>query len=227
MERGTYFVPVHCTDSVPLGRLPNARPSVPILQQFLGGMSQKTSQRSPCAYHSSTPPPGNASKIGYLFNNSKMRLMIKQDNKLKRTKAYNLTEVPTIPLVIQRVVPCTWRHLSHTRRKCISRRPGGLYFFSARPPSPSCITQTKILSTPLSVSVNMPARDSNVNLNCWVDLHVLREVGHATAKVLRPLTADVVCDKNPWECYTDKRRKDNKIHIRIPNDRRISCRMIF
>jgi hypothetical protein len=156
-----------------------------------------------------------------------MRLMIKQKNEIKHTKPYDLTEVPTIPVIVQRVVPCAWCHFSHTGCKCICRRPGGLHFLSARPSSPSCITQTEILSTPLSVSVNMPTWNSNINLCRWVDLHVLREVGHATAKILRPLTADVVRDENPWEYYTDKRRKDNKIHIRIPNDERISCRIIF
>jgi hypothetical protein len=156
-----------------------------------------------------------------------MRLKIKQDNEIKRTKAYDLTEVPTVPVIVQCVVPCAWCHLSHTRRKCISQRPRRLYFFSACPPSPSCITQTEIFSTSLPMSVNVPAWDSNIDSCFWVDLHVLREVGHASEKVFRPLTADVIGNENPGKRDTDKGRKDNKIHVTIPYDPKISFRMIL
>jgi hypothetical protein len=146
--------------------------------------------------------------------------------RMKRTKAYNLTEIPAIPVVVQSVVPCTWRHLSHTRCECISGRPRCLYFFSTCPSRPSCITQTKIPSTLRSVSVNMPAWNSDIDSCCWVDLHVLREVGHASTEILRPLTADVVCDKNPGEYDTYECRKNDKINTTIPKDKIFSCRMI-
>jgi len=135
---------------------------------------------------------------------------------MKRTKADDLMKIPAIPMIIQRVMPGTWRHLSHTWCECIGRWPSCLYFLSACPPSPFCITQTKILSAPLSVSIDMPAGNSDVDFRCRVDLHVLWELRHALAKILRPLTANVICDENPWEYNTDKGRKDNKIHITIP-----------
>lgn len=146
---------------------------------------------------------------------------------MKRTKAYDLTEVPCIPVIVQRVVPCPWRHLSHTRGQRISGRPSRLYFFSTRPSGPSCITQTKIPSTLLSVSVYMPAWNCDVDSCCWVELHGLREVRHASPEILRPLTADVVRDKNPREYDTNESRKDNVIHTTIPKDKTFSCRMIL
>jgi hypothetical protein len=142
--------------------------------------------------------------------------MIKQNNGMERTEAHDLTKVPTIPMIVQRVMPSTWRHLSHTRCKRIGGRPSRLNFLSTCPPSPSCITQAEIPSAPLSVSVDMPAWNSDIDPCCRVDSHLLRELGHASAKILRPLTADVVCDKNPWEYNADKRREDNEIHITIP-----------
>lgn len=113
-------------------------------------------------------------------------------------------------------MPGTWRHLSHTRRKRIGGRPSGLDFLSACPPSPFCITQTETLSAPLSVSIDMPAWNSDIDSCFRLDLHVLRELGHATAEILRPLAADVICDEDPWEYNADKRGEDNKIHITIP-----------
>lgn len=140
------------------------------------------------------------------------------------TKSYDFTEIPTIPVIVQRVVPCSWCHLSHARCKCISRRPSGLHFFSTRPPGPSCITQIEIPSTPLSVTVNMPTWNSNVNSCCWIDPHSIWEVGHATTEIFRPLTANVIGNENPWEYDTDKRSKYNIIHTRISKVHRISRR---
>ena len=75
----TYFVLVHHIDLVPFSHIPNTQPSVPILWQFLVGTSLKTSQISPCVYHSSRLPPGSASKIECLYNNSRMGFMINND----------------------------------------------------------------------------------------------------------------------------------------------------
>ena len=143
------------------------------------------------------------------------------------TKSYDLSEIPTIPLIVQHVMPCPWCHLSHARSKCISRRPSGLHFFSTHPPCPSCITQIEIPSTPLSVTVNMPAWNSNADSCCWIDMHLLWEVRHATAEIFQPLTANVVGNENPWEYDTDKCSKYNKIHTTIPKVHRISCRVIL
>ena len=119
-------------------------------------------------------------------------------------EAYNLTKVPTIPMIIQCVVPSTWHHPSHTRCKQIGGRPSYLNFLSTCPPSPSCITQAEIPSAPFSMSVDMPAWNSNIDPCCWIDLHLLRELGHVSAKILRPLTANVICNKNPWEYHASK-----------------------
>jgi hypothetical protein len=72
------------------------------------------------------------------------------------------------------------------------------------------------------MSVNMPAWDSDVNFCCWVDLHVLRKVGHASPKILRPLTTDVIRNENPGEYDPNQCRKDDEIHTTIPKDKGIS-----
>lgn len=143
------------------------------------------------------------------------------------TKSYDLAEIPTIPVIVQCVMSCPWCHFSHARCQSISRRPSGLHFFSTRPPGPSCITQIEIPSAPLPVTVDMPARNSNVNSRCWTDLHLLREVGHATAKNFRPLTANVVRDENPGEYDPHQRREDNIIHTTIPKTRDLVVEYFF
>ena len=67
----------------------------------------------------------------------------------------------------------------------------------------------------------MPARDGDVDFCSWVDLHALREVRHAGTKVLRPLTADVICDENPREYNSNQRCKDNEIDTTVPKDQSI------
>ena len=142
--------------------------------------------------------------------------MIEQDNGMKHMEADNLTKIPTIPVIIQCVMPGTWRHLSHTRRKRIGGRPSSLDLLSACPSSPFCITQTETLSALLSMPIDMPAWNSNIDSCFRLDLHVLRELQHASAEVLRPLTADVISDEDPWEYDPNKCHKDKKIHITIP-----------
>ena len=148
--------------------------------------------------------------------------MINRDHRLKHTKTSNLTEVPTNPVIIQCVMPCTWCHFSDTWCKCISWRPGSLNFFSTCPPSPFCIPQAKILLAPLSMPIYMPAWDTNFNFCGGVDLHILRKVRHPSLKVLWPLTANIIGDENPGEDTTNKCRKDDKVHITIPKGQRIS-----
>ena len=38
----------------------------------------------------------------------------------------------------------------------------------------------------------MPARNSNADSCGWIELHLLWEVGHATAEIFQPLIANVV-----------------------------------
>lgn len=66
------------------------------------------------------------------------------------------------------------------------------------------------------MSVDMPAGNCNIDPCFRINLHALREVGHATEKVLRPLTADIVCDKNPRQYDADQRGKNYKINATIP-----------
>ena len=138
------------------------------------------------------------------------------DNGLKLMEADNFMKIPTIPVIIQCVMPGTWCHFSHTRRKRIGGRPSSLDFLSTCSPNPFCITQTETLSAPLSMSIDMPALNSNIDSCCQLDLHVLRELGHATVEILRPLAANIICNEDPWEYNADKHGKDNKIHITIP-----------
>ena len=68
------------------------------------------------------------------------------------------------------------------------------------------------------MTVDMPAWNSHIDSCFWVDLHALREIQNAAAKILGPLTANVVGNENPREYDPSQCEEDNPIHITVPKD---------
>lgn len=77
-------------------------------------------------------------------------------------------------------------------------RPTRFHLLPACPPRSFRKSQAEALSALLAVSIYMPARNANVDLGFRVDLHVFREVQHASAEVFRPLASYVIRDEYPW-----------------------------
>ena len=95
--------------------------------------------------------------------------------------------------------------------------------------SPSCtlrITEAKALPTLHSMPGDVPAGNSNINLRAWLDFHVFGEFRHAFAKILRPLTSNVVCDKNPRQHNADKGGEDNVVHVTVSETKKSILTMV-
>ena len=58
-----------------------------------------------------------------------------------------------------------------------------------------------------------------------VDSHVFREFRHVFAKVLQPLTSNVVCDKDPRQRNTDKGGKDDVVHVAVSETKKLILTM--
>ena len=130
-------------------------------------------------------------------------------------KTDNLMDIPPVPVIVQSIMPSPRCHLSHAWSKWICMRPAN---FDLLTTSPSCtlrITEAKALPTLHSMPGDVPAGNSNINLHAWLDFHVFVEFRHAFAKILRTLTNNVVCDKNPRQHNADKGGEDNVVHVTV------------
>ena len=104
-------------------------------------------------------------------------------------------------------------------------RPANFDLLTTRPSCTLRITKAKALSTLHSMSSDVPAGNSDFDLRAWLDSHGFGEFRHAFAKVLRPLTSDVVCDKDPRQRNADKGGKDDVVHVAVSETKKLILTM--
>ena len=130
-------------------------------------------------------------------------------------KSDDFTEIPSIPMVVQGVVPCCWTHFVNTWGQWIRTCPNGLDILTDCPRSPLHITEVEIVPTRLAMTIDMPSRDCHVNPSRLWNLHFGWELFHTFSEILGPLAGDVVCKDDAEEHDTNEGSQDNKVHIAV------------
>jgi hypothetical protein len=122
------------------------------------------------------------------------------------TEANNLPEIPSIPVVVKGLMTSTWTHFPDTGAEDIGVSPGCFDFFTTSPPNTIHKAEVKVSLAVKSVSINVPARDPDINVCIRVNLHVVGKFLHSACKIFRVLTPDVVREDYTWELDTSKSR---------------------
>ena len=96
-------------------------------------------------------------------------------------------------------------HFPSTCSEGVGLRPGRFHIFTASPSNPVYVTKREGSLAFITVSVNVPGGDANLNLDIRVQLQFFGEVLHMMEEIFRPLTPNVVREDNTRELATCKR----------------------
>jgi hypothetical protein len=133
----------------------------------------------------------------------------------RRTKSNDFAEVPSDPMIVQGVVACGWTHFTDARGQRVYARPCCFDLLTDCSPCTLHIAQVEIFLTSLAVAIDMPSRDSHVDLSRIWNLHSFREFFHSFSEILRPLTDDVICDNDAEERDAYKGGENGEIYAAI------------
>jgi hypothetical protein len=97
-------------------------------------------------------------------------------------------------------------HFPSTCSEGVGLRPGRFHIFTASPSNAVHVTKREGSLAFITVSVNVPGGDANLNLDIGVQLQFFGEVLHTMEEIFRPLTPNVVREDNTRELATSGKR---------------------
>jgi hypothetical protein len=100
-----------------------------------------------------------------------------------RTKSDDLPEIPPVPLIIQRIVPRRWTHLSNTGCQLVRTCPRCLDILAHGPSGTLHVAEVEVRATPITVSIYVPPGDGHVNAGRVGNSHVFGKVLHTFSEV--------------------------------------------
>jgi hypothetical protein len=119
-------------------------------------------------------------------------------------------------MVVKGLVPRTRPHFPNACSKGVSLCSSRLHILTTSPPNAVHVTERKVSLAIITMSVNVPCGNSNLDLDSGVKLQAFREVFHALREIFRPLTANVVREDNAGKFGTRKRRQNDIVHVAVP-----------